>query len=291
MLGAGGALAVAFQATLAALFTLSPVERILLGICAFLVVLAAIIAASKRASGKEPTVSLTKGGVQKFKRSQVGLLENKREREELRRRNASLESDKETLQRRAQVTSDELHVAKQKNEQFGVEVERLRSIEQRFAEQLGVVTSLEAEIELLKSEVGQSGGAAAGSNTLEEKLARGADLSNDQVGDEELKKLCRQLAEDLHQFLEDYAIGEADRAEAMSLDFALDVLRADTDTMREFRKRLKPRVMGTLAELKRRGWWREQDFDLSEWEAVERLMCPPDLQLIADRLERLGYGV
>lgn len=113
----------------------------------------------------------------------------------------------------------------------------------------------------------------------------------DQLDHDELKQRCLVLAEDLHQFLEDYAIDEADRAEAMGADFELDVMRADTETMREFRKRLKPRVMGMLTELKRCGWWEQEDFDLPEWEAAESLAHPQDLQLIADRLERLGYGL
>lgn len=113
----------------------------------------------------------------------------------------------------------------------------------------------------------------------------------DQLDHDELKNVALVVAEDLHQFLEDYAIDEADRAEAMGADFELDVMRADTETMREFRKRLKPRDMGLLAELKRRGWWKQKDFDLPEWEAVESLAHPHDLQLIADRLERLGYDL
>ncbi len=123
------------------------------------------------------------------------------------------------------------------------------------------------------------------------RLNGSTDLPNDQLSDEDLKERCRELAEDLHQFLEDYALDEASRAEWSGADFQIEIARADTETMSEFRKRLKPRVMRMLAELKRRGWWKQEDFDFPDWEAVERLAYPQDLQPIADRLERLGYNL
>jgi hypothetical protein len=51
--------------------------------------------------------------------------------------------------------------------------------------------------------------------------------------------------------------------------------------------------MGLLADLKRRGWWKqeEEDFDPPEWEAGQDLAHPHDLRLVADRLERLGYDL
>ncbi len=94
----------------------------------------------------------------------------------------------------------------------------------------------------------------------------------------------------MHEFLENYAWDEVARAEAQDADLHYEIAHADTETMREFRKRLRPEVRRMIAELKRRGWWKQEDFDLPDWEAVERLAHPRDLQLVADRLERLGYG-
>ncbi len=61
MFGIGGAFALVFQALLAALFTLSPVERVLLSVCAFLVALGVIVAVAKVIRGRG---SRTKTSVQ-----------------------------------------------------------------------------------------------------------------------------------------------------------------------------------------------------------------------------------
>lgn len=131
---------------------------------------------------------------------------------------------------------------------------------------------------------------AAERDTLKETKPE-LDRPNDQLSDDDLKERCRELAEDLHEFLEEYAWDEVARAEGRDANLHYEIAHADQETMRLFRKRLEPRVMRMLAELKRRSWWKEEHFDLSDWESVESVAHPTDLQLIADRLERLGYGL
>lgn len=105
------------------------------------------------------------------------------------------------------------------------------------------------------------------------------------------KQCCLELADELHGFLEEHALDEAARAEMVDADLEIEIARADTDTMREFRKGPKKKVMSLLANLKERGWWKQEDFDPPDWEAVESLAHPHDIQLVADRLERLGYDL
>lgn len=112
----------------------------------------------------------------------------------------------------------------------------------------------------------------------------------DKLSKEELKTRCLEVAEELHQFLEDHALDEADRAEMTDADVELEIMRADAETMGRFRKGPKKEVMGLLAEMKQRGWWKQEDFDLPDWEAVENCEHPHDLRLIANRLEQIGYN-
>jgi hypothetical protein len=128
---------------------------------------------------------------------------------------------------------------------------------------------------------------AALQKELEEAQPTGDESQSD---DEELKQRCRELAENLHEFLENYAWDDVARAEAQDADLYYEIARADTETMRQFRKSLRPEVMRMVAELKRRGWWKQEDFDLPDWEAVESPDHPDDLELIANHLERLGYS-
>lgn len=109
------------------------------------------------------------------------------------------------------------------------------------------------------------------------------------LSNEELKQHCSDLADELHTFLEDHVPSETDRVEWMDVDDGLGAAKADTEAMRRFRKGPKKEVIGLLAELKQRGWWKQADFDLLDWEAVESLAHPRDLQIVANRLERLGY--
>lgn len=146
------------------------------------------------------------------------------------------------------------------------------------------------KIDLQQSEQ-QRAELAAERDALAQSANRTSVPRHDRMSDEDLRLRCLELAESLHDFLEDNALNEADRAEMIGTDFQVDVARADIRTMNQFRKDLKPAVMGTLVELKRRGWWDPQNLADEVRESLERPAEPSDLTLIANLFEELGYGL
>lgn len=166
--------------------------------------------------------------------------------------------------------------------------DRIRRVAARVSaigERLDGSTRLSNDEELLAS----NERLRAENSALKARLERKSAQPHDELNDAEIKRRCLEVAENMHQFLEDHALSEVDRVEWIDVDDGLGAAKADTETMRQFRKGPKKEVIGLLAELKRRGWWKQADFDLPDWEAVESLAHPRDLQIVADRLERVGY--
>lgn len=126
--------------------------------------------------------------------------------------------------------------------------------------------------------------------TASEKAISEPNRSYDQLRDEELRRVCLNTSEDLHQFLDDYALDDASRAEAIDADLGLEVAGSDIETMRQFRKLQKRRVKTLLIELQRRGWWNPEHLDIEERESFHNPTHPEDVQAIAKYLEQVGYS-
>lgn len=105
---------------------------------------------------------------------------------------------------------------------------------------------------------------------------------------EELKQRCLDLADELYEFIESEALDEVARAEMGDIDLGYEVAYADTETMRQYKRRFKDRVMAMLAELKQRGWWEPKSLDSEERKRLEKPDSPSDVQHTAECLEAIG---
>ncbi len=111
------------------------------------------------------------------------------------------------------------------------------------------------------------------------------------LGEEELKRYCLELADELYEFVEDYAWDDAARAEARDAGLQIEMARADIEAMHQYRRRFKRQVTNLITELKRRGWWKPEALNSEEWERLEKPDLPSDVQDIAECLETMGSRI
>lgn len=298
-LGITGALAIGFQALLAVFFILSPVERALLGTCAFLVASGIVLAVVKyvrkrRALGKKEE-SRAKPQEREDSNAQE-LPDTPKSAEEWYDQPKIPVTD--AIFERQPVALDGYHYDRctfrdctfiYKGEKpFAITnfvLEGDNNIQagscglDMFLRLLTLLKFIHPRIEMVE------GLDLAGDVAYGYRLVKSTDPSK--LGEEELRQRCLELAEELYQFVEDHALGEIDRAEMKDNDLGYEVARADIETMRQYRRRFKREVTDLIAELKRRGWWKPESLNSEEWERLEKPDLPSEVQDVAECLERV----
>lgn len=101
--------------------------------------------------------------------------------------------------------------------------------------------------------------------------------------DEELKQHCLELADRLHQFLEERGHGDLD--DPMNPE----TRRREDETMRLYRRHFGGEVKAVFAALEQRGWWQPETLDEKKRKHIEDPGHPFSVQDVAQHLSAAGH--
>lgn len=256
-----------FQALLAALFTLSPVERVLLGLCAFLVSLGITLVVAKMMWGRglqAGTITQANSGVASL---DTELREAREAQSELSKQLQRQQVDFQRLidDRNRLITHRDQQTEKRREAELESDRLRRQLNPPAGGRQIRIPTA--EAFDHLKEEVTQIRGER---DALKEKIEPIAQ-QQEQPDREELKRDCRQMADDLRRFLKDNGG------------------RSENEVMELYRDRLLYKVSALLEELEEHSLYPPKNLQSFEIAANSYPRSPMAIERLAKTLGTIGY--
>lgn len=130
---------------------------------------------------------------------------------------------------------------------------------------------------------------AAERDALAKEASRETAQRTGQITDEELKRRCSEIADEMFHFLENRATDEAEKMGIQGVpDLMLEASRHEDETMRQYSQRFGSEAVALLEELEQRGWWKPGPYPRER----TRLLEPAnllDVRRVAERLSAAGH--